>query len=66
MALYRGGSLTLDQMMAYAVSEDHARQEQVLEQLGPDRPAYLIRRTMTETKVTATDRQPLACARATI
>ena len=59
MALYRGGGLTLDQMMAYAVSEDHARQEQVLEQLGPDRPAYLIRRTMTETKVTATDRRAI-------
>jgi len=59
MALYRGGALTLDQMMAYAVSEDHARQEQVLEQLGPDRPAYLIRRTMTETKVTATDRRAI-------
>ena len=59
MALYRGGGLTLDQMMAYAVSEDHARQEQVLEQLGADRPAYLIRRTMTETKVTATDRRAI-------
>ena len=59
MALYRAGGLTLDQMMAYAVSEDHARQEQVLEQLGPDRPAYLIRRTMTETKVTATDRRAI-------
>ena len=59
MALYRASGLTLDQMMAYAVSEDHARQEQVLEQLGPDRPAYLIRRTMTETKVTATDRRAI-------
>lgn len=57
MERYRAGELTLDQMMAYAVSEDHARQEQVLEQLGTDRPPYLIRRTMTETKVTATDRR---------
>ena len=57
MTLYRAGDLTLDQMMAYAVSDDHARQEQVLDQLGPDRPAYLIRRTMTEAKVTATDRR---------
>ena len=57
MERYRAGALTLDQLMAYAVSEDHARQEQVLELLGPDRPAYLIRRTMTETKVTATDRR---------
>lgn len=57
MARYRAGDLTLDQMMAYAVSEDHARQEQVFEQLGPDRPPYLIRRTMTEAKVSATDRR---------
>jgi len=59
MERYRAGALTLDQMMAYAVSEDHARQEQVLEQLGPDRPPYLIRRIMTETKVTATDRRAI-------
>jgi ParB family transcriptional regulator, chromosome partitioning protein len=59
MERYRAGELTLDQMMAYAVSEDHARQEQVLEQLGADRPPYLIRRTMTETKVTATDRRAI-------
>lgn len=57
MARYRAGDLTLDQMMAYAVSEDHARQEQVFDLLGPERPPYLIRRTMTETKVTATDRR---------
>jgi ParB family chromosome partitioning protein len=57
MAHYRAGDLTLDQMMAYAVSEDHARQEQAFNLLGPDRPPYLIRRTMTETKVTAKDRR---------
>lgn len=59
MERYRAGELTLDQMMAYAVSEDHARQEQVFEQLGPGRPPYLIRRTMTEAKVPATDRRAL-------
>ncbi|MDO9249427.1 MAG: chromosome partitioning protein ParB, partial [Phenylobacterium sp.] len=57
MERYRAGELTLDQMMAYAVSEDHARQEQVFDLLGPDRPPYLIRRTMTEAKVMATDRR---------
>ncbi len=57
MGRYRAGDLTLDQMMAYAVSEDHARQEQVFDLLGPDRPPYLIRRTMTEAKVAATDRR---------
>jgi ParB family chromosome partitioning protein len=44
-------------MMAFAVSEDHARQAQVLEQLGAHRPPYLIRRAMTEAKVSATDRR---------
>ena len=57
MALYREDALTLDQLMAFAVSEDHARQEQVLEQYGSDRPGYFIRRVMTEAKVVATDRR---------
>ncbi|MCR5877603.1 ParB/RepB/Spo0J family partition protein [Phenylobacterium sp. J367] len=59
MALYRAGELNLDQMMAFAVSEDHARQAQVLEQLGAHRPPYLIRRAMTEAKVSATDRRAI-------
>lgn len=59
MALYRAGELNLDQMMAFAVSEDHARQVQVLEQLGAHRPPYLIRRAMTEAKVSATDRRAI-------
>ena len=57
MARYRAGDLTLDQMMAFAVSEDHARQEQVLEQYGTDRQPYAIRRAMTEAKVSAQDRR---------
>jgi len=57
MDLYRAGELNLDQMMAFAVSEDHARQQQVLNQLGAHRPPYLIRRTMTEAKVSASDRR---------
>ncbi|MFC3068432.1 ParB/RepB/Spo0J family partition protein [Phenylobacterium soli] len=57
MELYRAGELTLDQMMAFAVSEDHDRQAQVLDQLGAHRPPYLIRRAMTEAKVSAGDRR---------
>jgi len=59
MELYRAGELNLDQMMAFAVTEDHARQVQVLEQLGGYRPPYLIRRAMTEAKVPVTDRRAL-------
>lgn len=57
MDLYRAGELNLDQMMAFAVSEDHDRQAHVLEQLGGHRPPYLIRRAMTESKVSAIDRR---------
>lgn len=57
MDLYRAGELNLDQMMAFAVTEDHERQAQVLEQLGGHRPPYLIRRAMTEAKVSASDRR---------
>jgi ParB family chromosome partitioning protein len=57
MDLYRAGELTLEQLTAFAVSEDHARQAQVLEQLGAYRPPYLIRRAMTEAKVAAQDRR---------
>ena len=59
MDLYRAGDLNLDQMMAFAVSEDHARQQQVLDQLGAHRPPYLIRRAMTESKVSASDRRAI-------
>jgi ParB family transcriptional regulator, chromosome partitioning protein len=57
MAIYREDGLTLDQLMAFAVSEDHARQEQVYDQLSWNRSAALIRRAMTEAKVPASDRR---------
>lgn len=55
MQTYRDGGLTLEQLMAFAVSEDHDRQEQVLGMIAPHTPAYVIRRVMTETKVRADD-----------
>jgi ParB family chromosome partitioning protein len=57
--LYRTDALTLDQMMAFAVSPDHERQMQVFGQMGGDRPAYAIRRAMTEAKVPADDRRAI-------
>jgi len=57
MAIYREDGLTLDQLMAFAVSEDHARQEQVYDALSFNRSAPLIRRAMTEAKVPADDRR---------
>jgi ParB family chromosome partitioning protein len=59
MAAYRAEEVTLDQLMAFAVSEDHARQEQVFEQLSWNRAPHLVRRAMTEAKMAATDRRAL-------
>ncbi|WP_428156553.1 ParB N-terminal domain-containing protein [Brevundimonas sp.] len=54
---YRAGDLSLEQLMAFGVSDDGARQRQVFEQVGPHAPSYAIRRAMTESKVRADDRR---------
>lgn len=57
MALYREDQLTLDQLMAFAVSEDHDRQEQVYDQYPYNREPGAIRRLMMLDKVSASDRR---------
>lgn len=57
LAAYRAGDLTLDQLMAFAVCEDHDRQQQVYESLSYNRSPALIRRMMTEHEVEASDRR---------
>ena len=57
MAAYRAGTLALDQLMAFCVSDDQDRQRQVFEQMGQHMPVYAIRRAMTEAKVPADDRR---------
>jgi ParB family chromosome partitioning protein len=57
MQVYRDGGLTLEQLMAFAIIEDHARQEAVYERLSYNRDASSIRRLLTETHVAATDRR---------
>lgn len=57
MQVYRDGGLTLDQLMAFAITEDHARQEQVYENLSWNRDPAQIRRDLTKTNVAATDRR---------
>src|SRR5882757_8338785 len=57
MQIYRDGGLTLEQLMAFAITEDHARQEAVHERLSYNRDASSIRRLLTETHVAATDRR---------
>jgi len=51
--------MTLDQLMAFTVSGDHERQEQVFERLAQSysKEAYVIRRMMTEGAVRASDKR---------
>jgi ParB family chromosome partitioning protein len=56
MQVYRDGGLTLDQLMAFAITDDHARQDQVYENLSYNRDPFIIRRDLTKMNVAATDR----------
>jgi ParB family transcriptional regulator, chromosome partitioning protein len=59
--VYAEDGMTLEQLMAFSVTADHARQEQVWENVtcsGYDEP-YQIRRTLTETTIRASDRRAL-------
>ncbi len=55
--LYRAEELGLDQLMAFAVTDDHDRQEQVYEQLSYNRSPAYIRAALTTAKVAASDRR---------
>jgi ParB family transcriptional regulator, chromosome partitioning protein len=59
MQVYRNGELTLEQLMAFAIAEDHVRQETVYERLSYNRDASTIRRLLTEIHVAATDRRAI-------
>jgi len=59
MQVYREGGLILDQLMAFAITEDHARQEQVYDGLGYNKEPWIIRRDLTRTNVAATDRRAI-------
>src|ERR1700733_8359304 len=57
--VYAEDGMTLEQLMAFTVTSDHARQEQVWEGLSRshNREAYFIRRQLTEGAVRAADRR---------
>jgi ParB family chromosome partitioning protein len=57
LQVYREDGLTLDQLMAFAITEDHARQEQVFANLHHNREPWIIRRDMTAANVPANDRR---------
>jgi ParB family transcriptional regulator, chromosome partitioning protein len=57
--VYAEDGMTLDQLMAFTVSGDHARQEQVFERLlhSHDKQPHVIRRMLTEGAVRASDKR---------
>ncbi|SHO61310.1 chromosome partitioning protein, ParB family [Pseudoxanthobacter soli DSM 19599] len=59
MQVYRDGGLSLDQLMAFAITEDHDRQEQVYENLSWNRDPSTIRRDLTKMNIAATDRRAI-------
>jgi ParB family chromosome partitioning protein len=54
---YREGELSLEQLMAYAVTDDHEAQERVFQQEGDHTSAFHIRRLLTQNEVSGTDRR---------
>ncbi|UCI05231.1 ParB/RepB/Spo0J family partition protein [Mesorhizobium sp. B1-1-8] len=57
--VYAEDGMTLEQLMAFSVSQDHARQEQVWEQIRNSwqKEPYHIRRMLTETTARASDKR---------
>jgi ParB family chromosome partitioning protein len=57
--LYAEDGMTLEQLMAFTVTNDHARQEQLWDSLSGsnDKQPYFIRRRLTEGAVRASDRR---------
>lgn len=60
LELYEKDEIRLEQIMAFSISNDHARQEQVWERISGNphmQEPYYIRRLLTETTVRAGDRR---------
>jgi ParB family transcriptional regulator, chromosome partitioning protein len=60
MALYRKGEMNLDQLSAFAITEDHARQERIWSELPRfNRSREAILRALSEGQVRSDDRRAL-------
>lgn len=59
MQVYRDGDLTLDQLMAFTITEDHTRQEQAYDNITWNKDASAIRRELTRAHIAATDRRAI-------
>jgi len=60
LELYEKDEIRLEQIMAFSISDDHARQEQVWDRITKNpnmQEPYYIRRLLTETTVRADDRR---------
>ncbi|MBB4277894.1 ParB family chromosome partitioning protein [Rhizobium mongolense] len=57
--LYAAGEMALEQIIAFSITNDHARQEQVWDTASRShaREAYYIRRLLAETAIRASDRR---------
>src|SRR3546814_16969529 len=62
--VYAEDGMTLEQLMAFTVSADHPRQEQVWETIKDawSKEPYQIRRMLTETTVRASDKSAVSVA----
>jgi ParB family chromosome partitioning protein len=60
MMLYRKGDMNLDQLSAFAITEDHERQERVWKELPPfNRSRHAILHALSEGQVRSDDRRAL-------
>ncbi|MBC7284662.1 ParB/RepB/Spo0J family partition protein [Hoeflea sp.] len=59
LEVYADDGMSLEQLMVFTISDDHARQEQVWEtvQRGYNKEPYYIRKLLTENTVRATDKR---------
>lgn len=58
IAEYRGGAMTLEQLTAFTICDDHGAQEAVwFDRLYAEMPAQMIRRLLTKAQVEGTDRR---------
>jgi ParB family chromosome partitioning protein len=59
MDIYREGEMTLEQLMAFTITDDHALQERVWKELTWNKSKEMIRRLLVEGHIEATDRRAL-------
>ncbi|MDD4616021.1 MAG: ParB/RepB/Spo0J family partition protein [Alphaproteobacteria bacterium] len=61
LEIYAADEMSLEQLMAFSVSDDHARQEQVWETVnrGYNHEPYLIKRLLTENSIPSDDKRAL-------